>query len=58
MEERLILVRERDVDHDWYRDGEEPVAQSGSEFPRVVRGEVLEDEGLVDSCYLLELRAR
>lgn len=56
MEERLVLVRERDVDHDGRRDGQEARPQRRAKLPGVVRREVFEDERGVDASDGFELR--
>ena len=56
VEERLVLVRERDVDDDGRGDGQEPRAQRGAKLPGIVGGEVLEDERRVDARDGFELR--
>lgn len=56
VEQRLVLVRERDVDYHWGCDGKEAIAQRRAQFPGVVCGEVLEDQGAVDASYRVELK--
>lgn len=51
VEEGLVLVRERDVNHDGRRDGQQSTAQRRAHFPGILDREVLEDEGAVDAFY-------
>ena len=57
VEERLILVRERDVYYDGGGDGKKAGAEGGAQEPGVFGCEVLEYEGGVDAGYGLELHS-
>lgn len=43
VEQRLVRIRQRDVDHDGRRDGEESLAQGAAKAPGVGGGELRED---------------
>jgi len=45
VKEGLVLVRERDVDHHRCGNRKETIPQRRTEFPRIVRCEMLEDQG-------------
>jgi hypothetical protein len=51
MEEGLVLICERDVDHDWCWDGKQAIAQRRAKFPCIICCEMLEYQRGVDSGY-------
>lgn len=55
MEERLVLVRERNVDYDGCWEGEKSISERGAKFPRIFRSEMLEAEGGIDALNRCEL---